>query len=72
MREGVEGGFASVSTLTRVSHSAEGKGGDGAVVKGVVDGSTARGNLVEDCDLLEEVRRETRVSIGREVGAHSC
>jgi hypothetical protein len=52
MREGVKGGFASVCALTRVSDAAEGESGDGAVVVGVVDGGTARGDFVENYVML--------------------
>jgi hypothetical protein len=48
MREGVEGGFASVCALPRVSNSAKGESGDRAVVVRVVDGGTAGGDFVKD------------------------
>ena len=40
MGEGIEGGFPSISTLTRVSHAAKSEGGNRAVKVGIVDGGT--------------------------------
>ncbi len=48
MREGVEGGFASVCSLPGVSNPSKGESRDRAVVVGIVDGGTTGGDFVKD------------------------
>jgi len=62
MGEGVKRGFASVCTLPRVSDATKGQSWNGAVIVGIVDGSTARSDFVEDYVTLicrqEDVEKE--------------
>lgn len=53
MSEGVERGFASVSSLPRVTNATKCKSRDGAMVICVVNGSTARCDFVENCGMLD-------------------
>jgi hypothetical protein len=55
MREGVEGGFTSVSTLTGVTDAAKSESRDRSMVVGIVDGGTTRGDFVEDCVTLDKI-----------------
>jgi hypothetical protein len=49
MSEGIEGSFAAVGSLSRISHTAEREGGNAPVEKCIVDGGTARGYFIENC-----------------------
>lgn len=50
--KGVEGGFASVGALPGISYATKSESWDRAVEKGVIDGCSSGGDLVEDWILL--------------------